>query len=49
VPSKEPTSRIDYIFFRKGDPFEPVEARVVPEAMASDHRPVFAVLRIKAG
>jgi endonuclease/exonuclease/phosphatase family metal-dependent hydrolase len=49
VPSKEPTSRIDYLFFRKDDPFEPVEARVIPEAMASDHRPVFAVLRIKAG
>jgi len=45
VPSKDPKSRIDYIFFRKGDPFEVIEAKVVPEAMASDHRPVFAVLR----
>jgi endonuclease/exonuclease/phosphatase family metal-dependent hydrolase len=47
VPSKEPKSRIDYIFHRKGDPFSVVEARVVPEAMASDHRPVFAVLRLR--
>ncbi len=48
VPSKEPTSRIDYIFFRTGDPFAVKEARVIPEAMASDHRPVFAVLELKA-
>ena len=45
VPSKMPTSRIDYIFFRNGDPFTIAEARVIPEAMASDHRPVFAVLK----
>lgn len=48
APSKEPKSRIDYIFFRGGDPFEVVETKVIPEAMASDHRPVFAVLRVKA-
>ncbi len=47
VPSQEPKSRIDYIFFRTGDPFEIVETKVVPEGMASDHRPVFAVLRVK--
>lgn len=47
VPSKEPKSRIDYIFYRQGDPFEIVETRVIAEEMASDHRPVFAVLRVK--
>jgi endonuclease/exonuclease/phosphatase family metal-dependent hydrolase len=47
VPSKEPNSRIDYIFYRQGDPFEVVETHVIPEAMASDHRPVFAVLKVK--
>lgn len=47
VPSQEPKSRIDYIFFRTGDPFTVEEARVIPEAMASDHRPVFAVLKRK--
>lgn len=48
VPSKESTSRIDYILFRSGDPFAVKEAKVIPEAMASDHRPVFAVLELKA-
>lgn len=48
VPSQEPRSRIDYIFFRIGDPFTVEEAKVIPEAMASDHRPVFAVLKWKA-
>lgn len=48
APSKEPRSRIDYIFFRSGDPFEIIEAKVVPDEMASDHRPVFAVLKLKA-
>jgi endonuclease/exonuclease/phosphatase family metal-dependent hydrolase len=47
VPSKDPNSRIDYIFYRQGDPFEVVETKVIPEAMASDHRPVFAVLKVK--
>lgn len=47
VPSKDPKSRIDYILFRQGDPFEVIETRVIPEAMASDHRPVFSVLKIK--
>lgn len=46
VPSKDPKSRIDYIFYRQGDPFEVVETRVIAEEMASDHRPVFAVLRV---
>jgi phosphate acetyltransferase len=47
VPSKDPKSRIDYIFYRQGDPFEVVETKVIAEEMASDHRPVFAVLRVK--
>jgi endonuclease/exonuclease/phosphatase family metal-dependent hydrolase len=47
VPSKDPKSRIDYILYRQGDPFEVVETKVIAEEMASDHRPVFAVLRVK--
>lgn len=47
VPSKDPKSRIDYILFRQGDPFEVLETRVIPEAMASDHRPVFTVLKVR--
>lgn len=47
VPSKDPKSRIDYILYRQPDPFEVVETKVIPEVMASDHRPVFAVLKVK--
>lgn len=47
APSPEPRSRIDYVFYRTGDPLETVESRVVDEPMASDHRPVLAVLRLK--
>lgn len=45
VPSQTPKSRIDYIFYRTGDPFAVVETRVIAEGMASDHRPVLAVLK----
>lgn len=46
VPVKEPKSRIDYIFYRPAEAFLLKEARVIPEVMASDHRPVFAELEI---
>ena len=48
VPVATPTSRIDYIFVRPAERFEVLETRVIPEIMASDHRPVFAVLRLVA-
>lgn len=46
VPVVNPTSRIDYIFYRPADRFVLKEARVIPEEMASDHRPVFAELGV---
>lgn len=46
APAVNPTSRIDYIFFRGAADFRVREARVIPEAMASDHRPVFAELEL---
>ena len=46
VPVVNPTSRIDYVFYRKQTDFRLVEARVIPEQMASDHRPVFAELEL---
>jgi len=46
VPSQNPTSRIDYIFYRSGTHFRVEETRVIDEPMASDHRPVFAVLTL---
>jgi len=44
VPVVDPRSRIDYIFYRPASAFDLKEARVIPEVVASDHRPVFAVL-----
>jgi len=46
APATNPRSRIDYIFYRPNSGFELVESKVVPELMASDHRPVFAILKI---
>lgn len=46
VPSVKPTSRIDYIFYRPQTRFRLVQAEVIDEAMASDHRPVLAVLEL---
>ncbi len=46
APSVNPRSRIDYIFYRPAAKFRVVEASVVAETLASDHRPVFAVLEL---
>ena len=46
APSKQPTSRIDYIFYRPASAFRVTHAEVVPDSMASDHRPVLAVFEI---
>jgi len=48
APSKSPTSRIDYIFFRPASLFRVSTAAVVSESEASDHCPVFAVLDLPA-
>jgi len=48
APSTKPRSRIDYIFFRPKASFRVARTEVVPEAMASDHRPVFAVFELPA-
>ncbi len=46
APSKEPRSRIDYIFYRSDETFEVISESVVDEPMASDHCPVFAEFKI---
>jgi len=46
IPVVNPTRRIDYIFYRSAEAFRVVETRVIPEEMASDHLPVFAVLEL---
>jgi endonuclease/exonuclease/phosphatase family metal-dependent hydrolase len=48
APSTQPRSRIDYVFYRPAAHFELIESQVIPEAVASDHRPVFAILELKS-
>lgn len=47
APSPKPTSRIDYIFYRNAPKLELLKTEVIPEKMASDHRPVFAIFEFK--
>jgi endonuclease/exonuclease/phosphatase family metal-dependent hydrolase len=44
VDAIAPQSRIDYVLFRDGDPWRVVEVKIVDDRVASDHRPVLAVL-----
>ncbi len=45
-PSVNPRNRIDYIFHRPAAAFRVISSEVLPEAMASDHRPVLAVIEL---
>jgi len=45
-PSGVPDREIDFIMLRPSEAFEIIEHRVVEEAVASDHRPILAVLRL---
>lgn len=47
-PSDKPVKQIDYVLFRPANRFQVVEAKVVEERVASDHRPVLVVLEPKA-
>jgi endonuclease/exonuclease/phosphatase family metal-dependent hydrolase len=47
-PSAKPNKQIDYILFRPRERFRVVGAAVIDEAVASDHRPVLAVLGFRA-
>jgi endonuclease/exonuclease/phosphatase family metal-dependent hydrolase len=46
APSVNPQSRIDYLFYRSKDQFKLLSSEMLPEAMASDHRPVLSVLEM---
>jgi endonuclease/exonuclease/phosphatase family metal-dependent hydrolase len=48
IPVAKPSRQIDYVLFRPAERWEPIETRVLDEAVASDHRPLFAVLELKA-
>jgi len=49
APSKNPTSRIDYIFHRPASGFRLLKTGVIQDSTASDHRPVLATFEIPAG
>ncbi len=46
IPAEAPTSRIDYILGSPRDAWQTLDSRVVSDAIASDHRPVVATLRL---
>ncbi len=46
-PSDEPDREIDFVLLRPAAAFEVMEHRVIDEAIASDHRPLLAVLRLR--
>ena len=46
-PSDRPEREIDFIGFRPAHRFEVLEYRVLNERVASDHRPVLMVLRVR--
>ncbi len=44
IPSKEPSRQIDYVLYRPATSWRVIEARVLEEPIASDHRPLLVVL-----
>ena len=48
VPVNRPTKQIDFILHRPANRWKIVEVKVLDEAVASDHRAIFAVLELQA-
>lgn len=46
-PSSEPANQIDYILARPRERFRVISVEVLPEPVASDHRPVLAVIELR--
>ena len=46
ISSEKPRSRIDYVLFRPQSGWRVIETRVLDEPVASDHRPLLAVLAV---
>jgi endonuclease/exonuclease/phosphatase family metal-dependent hydrolase len=44
IPAREPRRQIDYVLYRPAGRFRVVGAKVIAEPVASDHRPVLALL-----
>jgi endonuclease/exonuclease/phosphatase family metal-dependent hydrolase len=47
MPASNPPRQIDYILFRPANRWKVVEVRVPDEPLASDHRPLVAVLELQ--
>ena len=47
TPVDEPNRQIDYILLRPADRWRVIQTRVLDEAVASDHRAIFAVLELQ--
>lgn len=45
-PADNPKVEIDHLFIRPASAWRSRESRVIPEALASDHRPIFAELEL---
>lgn len=48
-PATGPNRQIDYVLFRPAERWKVVETRVIDEPVASDHRPILAVLELTPG
>ena len=48
IPAKKPTARIDYVLLRPAGFWRVISSTVLPEAIASDHRPVLVELSTAA-
>lgn len=49
IPAGAPERQIDYVLYRPAKRWSVVSTKVVDEAVASDHRPLLAVLRLLPG
>ncbi|MCL4203504.1 MAG: endonuclease/exonuclease/phosphatase family protein [Pirellulaceae bacterium] len=49
IPVDQPSRQIDFILFRPAERWQAVEVQVLDEAVASDHRAIFAVLELLPG
>ncbi|HBE72140.1 MAG TPA: endonuclease [Planctomycetaceae bacterium] len=49
VDAIAPMSRIDYVLFRSSSPWKVAEVQIIDNRIASDHRPVLAVLEWSGG
>lgn len=47
IPVREPGRQIDYVLFRPAERWKVIETRVLDEPVASDHRPLLAILELK--